>query len=293
MKTRKFDCRILAGIALAAASALSRIAGAQSTVVVTPTNMNGWAFDSFDNNFNPVSSGPYAGTAQIVDGPYLPNSPPSGTGSAELATNLGYGDGGESVATNNFNGTPLSAISSLSYGAYMASNGPTNNQQFPYLVLAISTDGNPITATSNNLDFVEFEPPYQQGSSDGNGSLPNQGPTVLGLWQVWNAQEGGWYDGNIGGTGGTNVQPLSAFTTAYPSAVLADPSAQFPGFDGLNLQVGLAEPDSYFQGYVTDVTFGTVLGSTTYDFQTSVPEPASFSLIGVGAALLMRRRRRA
>jgi hypothetical protein len=290
MKASKFHSCHFVGAALAASFAIRSFSIA-STVVVTPSNMNasGWTVGSFDNSFSPVNSGPYAGTAQIVEGPLVP---PSGTGSVELATNAGYGDGAEAVGTNNFNGTSLGAITSLSYAALMASNGPTNNRQFPYIGLAISTDGNPITATSNNLDFVDFEPPYQS-PPDNNSSLPNQGPTVLGVWQVWNAQEGGWDDGTIGGNGGSNVQPLSAFITAYPNAVIADPSAQFPGFDGFNLQVGFAEADSLYQGYVTDVTFGTAAGSTTYDFQTSVPEPASFSLVGLGAAMLMRRRRRA
>jgi hypothetical protein len=221
-----------------------------------------------------------------------PATPPLGTGSAHLATNPGFGDGGETIATNNFNGTALSAITSLSYWAYMASNGPFNNQQFPYVALAISTDGNPIQSDGSNLDFMDFEPPYQQHST-GNPSLPDQGPTVLNEWQPWNAQEGGWYDGVIGGNGGDNVQPLSAFIAAYPNAVIADPSAAVPGFEGLNLQVGFADALSTFDGNVDDVTLGNADGTTTYDFEpNAVPEPASFSLLGIGALALLRRRRR-
>jgi hypothetical protein len=222
-----------------------------------------------------------------------PATPPLGTGSAHLATNPGFGDGAEIIATNNFDGTSLSAITSLSYWAYMANNGPINNQQFPYLGVAISTDGNPIQSDGSNLDFMHFEPPYQQHST-GNPSLPDQGPTVLNEWQGWNAQEGGWWDGVIGGSGGDHVQPLSAFIAAYPNAIIADPSSVYPGFEGVNLQVGFADNTSTFDGNVDDFTLGTASASTTYDFEpAAVPEPASFSLLGIGALALLRRRRRA
>jgi hypothetical protein len=288
MNAFKFSRRLVAIGSTMVVPSLVGISGAQT--VVTPSNMNGWAFGSFDGNFNPVNSGPYAGTAQMTTGPA---TPPLGTGSAHLATNPGFGDGAEIITTNNFNGTSLSAITTLSYWAYMASNGPVNNQQFPYLEVAISTDGNPIQPDGSNLDFITFEPPYQQHST-GNPSLPDQGPTVLNEWQPWNAQEGGWYDGTIGGDGGDNVQPLSAFISAYPDATIADPSAAVPGFGGLSLQVGFADSTSVFDGNVDDVTLGTAGGSTTYDFEpAAVPEPASVGLLVAGsAALLMRRRRR-
>ena len=45
--------------------------------------------------------------------------------------------------------------------------------------------------------------------------------------------------------------------------------------------------------FLEDYNFGASYDAYWDNVSASVPEPASFSLIGVGAALLLRRRRRA
>jgi hypothetical protein len=143
-------------------------ATADSTVNVTPSNMNEWTLNSFDGNGTIVNSGPYYGTAAMTTGPA---TPPIGTGSAHLATPAGAADGAAAIATESYDTTLLSSITSLSYSTYDVTN---NGQQFPYLAISIDTGAidNSGNGNTNQLDTLFFEPPYQQGTATGNGSLP-------------------------------------------------------------------------------------------------------------------------
>jgi hypothetical protein len=285
MKTTNSIRRSLAISSLIFVPAMEAVSRAD-TVVVTPSNMNGWTLNSFDDNGNIVNTGPYYGTAAMAEGPA---TPPLGTGSAHLATPVGAGDGAAAIATEQFDGTLLSSITALSYASYDVTN---NGQQFPYLAISIDTND-----ANNDLDTLFFEPPYQEPST-GNPSLPDQGATVQDVWQTWNAFVGGYWDNGIGdphnpttvGTPGTGVEPLSAFLEAYPNAMIEDGGA--PGLGGIALQVGFGSSGETEDGYVDDFTIGVNGVDTSYDFE--VPEPASTGLLIVGgAAALMRRRRRA
>jgi hypothetical protein len=248
------------------------------TVVVTPTNLNGWALATTDDNGDPSSSG----TAAFVNGPA---TPPLGTGSVNLATAMDGGAAG--IGTAGLDGLPLSAITALSYSTYMSNNLPAG-QQFPYIALSFSTDGSDSAASYDN---IVFEPPYQTAST-GNPSLPDQGATQLDTWQSWNAEEGGWWDGNVGNAG-TGVESLAYYVSQYPDATIADYSITEPGSPllGLEFQVGFADPATAYDGNVDAITIGINGANTTYNME--VPEPASTGLLLVGgAAALMRRRRR-
>lgn len=257
-----------------AALAFGWMANAQT--VVTPGNMQGWSFFSL----NGAGSGPQVGAiGQMVSGPA---TPPLGTGSAELSTPVGGGDGGVGITTATFDGTLLSSITSLSYQAYSAVN---NGQQFPYLALNVNlNDG------SGNQDTLFFEPPYQTTATGGPGVV-NQEIPVMNQWQSWNAGIGSFWDNNgtLGGGGYGGVGTLAAFEADFPNATIADSTA-YSMIDGITLQVGFGSPDDNFTGYVDDVTIGTASGTTTYDFEPApVPEPTTMMIFVAGALLLPLR----
>ena len=241
-----------------------------ATVDVTPANMNGWTLNSFDDNGNIVNSGPYDGTAAMALGPA---TPPIGVGSAHLATPVGAGDGAAAIATESLDGTPLSAITSLSYSAYDVTN---NGQQFPYLAISIST------SNGASPDTLFFEPPYQQPTT-GNPGLPDQGAPVQNQWQPWNAFEGGWWDNNGVGSPGSGVVSLATIEAAYPDATIAN--GGFTGLGGIAMQVGFGSSGETEDGYVDNFTIGVAGVNTTYNFDPSpVPEPGTLTLLIAASA---------
>jgi hypothetical protein len=276
-------------------------ATADSTVNVTPSNMNEWTLNSFDGNGTIVNSGPYYGTAAMTTGPA---TPPIGTGSAHLATPAGAADGAAAIATESYDTTLLSSITSLSYSTYDVTN---NGQQFPYLAISIDTGAidNSGNGNTNQLDTLFFEPPYQQGTATGNGSLPVQATPQQGEWQTWNAFVGGYWDNGFGspipidqvGNPGTGVEPLTAFLAAYPDATIAN--GGLPGLGGIAMQVGFESSGDTEDGYVDNFTIGINGVNTTYNFDpdATVPLPASawsgLALLGglglLGGVKRMRR----
>ncbi len=261
--------------------------GAQAAVIVVdPSNMGNWAFDNRDVNgiqgANPNSSG-----GMVVG----PDTPPLGTGSANLAAGNGSigggGDGSEELRNTGYAGTLISQITTLMYSTYVTSN---NGQQFPYFGLMVDTDGD--TAYD---DIFFFEPPYQTPST-GNPSLINQGDPILNTWQSWDALAGGWWDNNGNCGPGTGVDTLQACLGAdYNTATIANAP---DGLGGVRFNVGFASDTDIFNGYVDAFTIGINNVDTTYDFDpaavTAVPEPMTISLFGGGlaAAAVMRRRRK-
>jgi hypothetical protein len=258
------------GLVLPLAAATS--ASASTTVVVRPSSMDGWTAQIDDPTGTPVPNISYTnaycnGSVSFVTGP---STPPLGIGSAELKTGNGTtgGDCAAQLRNSDYSGVKLSSLSALSYSTYDTVN---NGQQFPYLSLFVNLEGN---ASAGFDDVLFFEPPYQTHST-GNPSLPNQGSTAYDQWQSWNALEGGWWDNNgIGTPGGPcgpgcpGVQPLSAWTSAYPNAVIVnDPTYGA----GVSLLVGYASARDQFDGNVDAFT----INATTYDFEPNLPTPTS------------------
>jgi CSLREA domain-containing protein len=221
---------------------------AQTTLVVYPPNQNGWVIDT---------SG--TATATFVHGPA---TPPLGVGSGQLSV----GSDGESAAQfrqTNFNGTPLSDLTALSYSTY-TSNDTTPQpvgDQTVYIIINTDRDGN---GTLDTLLF--FEPEYQHGYTN---AVPDQGDNVLNTWQTWNARGGGWYaidpangDPVFAGPG-SNVEPLNNFITAFPAALIHNASS---GSVRLVAGFGAGSWDN-FVGNVDNVNIGVNSTNTTYDFE--------------------------
>jgi hypothetical protein len=254
------------------------------TVEVTPENMEGWSLGSFNADTD-VFPGDPSDTAQFVSGP---GTPPLGTGSVELATGAGEGQDGVFATTSVLDGVKLSNLTVLSYSTYVTSN---NGQQLPFLKLSISLQGNGVVN-----DSLFFEPPYQQGATDGNPGMTTQETPELNTWQSWNVLAGGFYDGN--GTFGSpgeyesasdsGVQSLAAFLALYPNATIETDATS--GYDSLRLTMGEVSSSDLSTSYIDDVALGykNANGGTTdiaYDFEEA-PEPSTYGLLLGGLASL-------
>lgn len=223
--------------------------------VVSPGNMNNWAFDVRDSGGN-LNNNPTAG-GQFVTGPF---TVPIGSGSARLFTGNGTvgGDGGAELRNDSYAGVLLSSLTALSYDTYATQ---WNGQQLPYIVLEVDWDGD-LTPD----DRLFFEPAYQTPSS-GNPLLPNQGSEMLNTWQHWDALAGGWWANSNIVTPGTGVDSLAYYTSIQPNARIVN---TLSGLGGVQLRVGFASAGDQFNGYVDNFTIGTG-SSTTYDFENIAP----------------------
>src|SRR6266542_1248053 len=171
---------------LLAASAIA------ATTTVTPSSLTPWT-----TQIAHCSGGSSTGTATIVSGP---GTPPLGVGSAQITIGSD-GDSFNGFRTAAFNGTLLSALTTLSYSTYVQVDG--SGGQAPYLLfnLDFNNDG-------TLDDQIFFEPLYH--SATYFPSNP-QGPLTTGTWQTWDALNGGWWslNGTAGAGPGTNVKALS------------------------------------------------------------------------------------
>lgn len=237
-----------AGLGLAVAIPLVAHAAA-ATVVVTPGNMQGWAF--FDDNGN-------GGSGSMVSGPA---TPPAGAGSAELsltAANQGY-----ALGNGGFSGTRLADLTSLGYSTYVQQG---NDTVAPALQLNIDTDLTDVHVGWQGR--LVYEPYYTHAVTDG-------------VWQTWNTLDnaeagnvGNWWFSDAGAaatSGCTQAKPCTwnEVLTVYPNAGI---NTQHPG---IVFKVGSnwAVP---FTGNVDAFTIGTATDTTMYDFEPTL-QPADKS----------------
>ena len=294
--TKSFMAKAALATMIAAAYGLAPTLSS-AAVVVTPSSMGSWSFDTRDSNGTVTG----ATTGSMVTGPA---TPPLGTGSADLTTPGGTGDGASELRSSGYAGVALNTITALSYSAY-SNFVPTssNQQQFPYFGLVVSTDGGASVA-----DTIFFEAPYQQPGT-GNPSLPDQGPTVKNLWQTWNALAGGWWDNNGIANAGTGVMSFSNLVAAIAAGASVpvgnvtitntDDGFGHP-LGGVRFDVGFASPGDTFDGNVDNFTIGINNANTTYDFEAAAaatPLPAALPLFASGLGAMgfigWRRKRKA
>lgn len=124
------------------------------------------------------------------------------------------------LLTDAWAGTPLSAITALSYSTYRSSDS-VPGVSLPALNLRVDLDGNGVVDR-----YVVFEP-YLQPSA--NAALP-------GVWQSWDAIAGGtatWWISGQPTCGQATPCTWSALLGIYPNAQILE-GLDFPGSLGFN-----------------------------------------------------------
>ena len=212
-----------------------------TTVVVSPTTPNGWAF--FDDNGN-------GGAGAFVAGP---GSPPAGVGSAELqvaALNQGYALGAALYA-----GTRFADMTMLEYSTYRQSVDPGNN-----LAIALQFNLDHDVTDANNLfqGRLVFEP-YQ--------TFP--ATVVQGVWQTWNPMAGRWWRTSSLARRNEYANPadcLQALPCSWTQILLNWPNAGVhPVLGAVILKAGSGWAS--FTGNADKLPIGVSGDDTTYDFE--------------------------
>ena len=187
-------------------------AQANHTTVVSPGNMQGWAFDS---------DGGTPGSGSLVAGP---GTPPLGSGSARLTAQVSAER--HVLIAGAYQGTRLDQLTELEYSTYRTSGTPALAIALQFNIDADLTDAN-----ESWQGRLVFEPYYSE--------------TVLtGVWQTWDPlTQGRWWGSGapINGTCSigspcTWAEVLAAFPDAGVhstlGAVLFKAGSGWTGFDG-------------------------------------------------------------
>src|SRR2546422_9079980 len=150
--------------ALATVALLAPPAAESAVVVVTPSNMDGWAEDSTPPADVTFVSGP--GNPPLGSGSVRFTVDPSGATDAELRNGLYYG-------------VSLASITAIDYWTRVTTNGGgfNNSCQAVYIILNVDRDNDGMGIFGTFDDFLFFEPCYQNGTYSTlsySGPVPNQ-----------------------------------------------------------------------------------------------------------------------
>src|SRR5699024_2780837 len=149
---------------ICALTVLHNFSGAAQTII-TETDITRQAEKTEPTN-NWVGYLRNAGAIDFVQGPA---TPPLGCGSLQFTTNAGSDKA--FLYNFDFNGTPLSAITALSYATYQSSGLPN---QVPAINMVIDFDG---PGVAGGEAILIFEPVYNAA----------QGTISANTWQTWDA----------------------------------------------------------------------------------------------------------
>ena len=246
---------------------------ADTTVVVKPSQMDGWVFRTAH-----AGGGTITATAGFEVGP---GTPPRGAGSAEMTTGSD-GDSFAELRNVNYHGVLLSDITSMTYSTYVTARDPASSV-VPYILLSVDVDGDgDFDPAGSPDDGLFFEPAYQTGgyvTAPPGQIIPvqNGGVVPLNTWQTWDARNGGWWSAKYGGLGGPPLTLFSTYLTTLAGMGFETPrianSDQCLG--GVRIRSGPgagAWPN--FEGNADNFTIGVGGTNTTYDFEfESLPIP--------------------
>jgi len=253
-------------VALAALAVFLSVSAALAvTVVVKPTAMDGWNFQTFGTGAGGFETGP--------------GVPPMGAGSAELK--VGSDTGGidrADLRNKNYHGTLLSTLTEITYWTYITAN---SGCVAPYVLLSVDVDADGVFNPGGGIDDgLFFEPCYQTGTyvtDPPSQVIPvqNGGVVATGTWQKWDALNGGWWSNNYGGAGGPPLTTMPAYLARLASLGYANPKIANTDncLGGVRLRVGPGPPVwNNFEGNVDDFRIGVSGNTTINDFEYE-PQP--------------------
>lgn len=213
-----------------AASMLAATSFAQTTIPVSPCDMNGWHAQK-NNGDNKAALSPD------------PIGAPGAPGSGQLKV----GKSGQTTASftsgNHFKNTLISAFTELKYSTYVVQNG--SSKKAPFLLLEVSYDND-----QSAEDEWIFEPAYQSTA------------VAVGSWQTWDALKGKWYSAKgLAGSGPSarNVKSLTDLINAKPSSrLLNSHTIKFVAGSVKNVWED-------FEGNIDQIVVGIAGQTTTFD----------------------------
>ena len=218
------------------------IAFSQQTLTVTDCNLNGWVKQL------------QAGTSLTFKN--APPVPILGKGSLEFASpNTSFAR----LRNTSYHNTLLSSLTEFGYSTYVQNR--EDNYDACFVVLQIDKDGN---GTAD--DRLVFDPLFQSGNYV-VGVFPDQGPTLVGVWQTWDMLHGAWWLGpSPNPLNGGALFSLANYIAINPNVKIVNDESADGG--GLRLQAGA--PGFFapnFIGNADNFRIGINGLTTIYDFE--------------------------
>lgn len=229
MNVKRFA--LITSLTALAVSALVFAVMAASTVVVTPTDQQGWST---------ADTRPGGSVDFVVD-----STAPAGVGALQLTTDATTTSKAQYMHTTN---TPLANVTELSY--YTKQVMASFAQGDPSYQVVACLNGLDLSGNCQGFTTLVFEP-YENTA---------QGAVVPGVWQQWDVDAGQFWSSRTvtcsGGTvfaggGGPPFYTLSGLNAQCPNAVVV----------GFGVNIGSNNP-----GYVVETDLVDFNG-TTYDFE--------------------------
>jgi len=224
---------VTAGLLVLAVAAKSVFAAPLTTVVVTPSNTQGWS--TADTRAN--------GTVSFV----TDANTPLGAGALSLVTGAG-GTGQDKAQYLHDANVPLSDVTDLSY--YTKQVSATFANGAPSYQLLIDTDG----TVGDGLGFTTLVyEPYNNGQT----IVPN-------TWQAWDVDAGTfWSSRNVAAENANGG--LVAGAGGAPFYSLADVQAKYPNAVAIGFGVNVGSNNSNWDTRADAVQFN----GTVYDFEVT------------------------
>lgn len=223
-----------AGLAMAVVMPLA--AKAATTVVVTPTNTQGWS--TADTRAN-------GHVTYVTD-----NTAPLGNGALDLTTDSTPAPSQDKAQYMHSADIALSDVSTLSYSTKQnAATCPCGDASYQLPANLLGTSG---------FTTLVFEPYWQ------NSENPDAAPVTSGDWQSWDVSSGlFWSSKTIGCENGT----ITAGAGGSPFYTLAQIEAACPNANVIGFGVNIGSGNPGYDIEVDAVTFN----DTTYDFEVTEP----------------------